>query len=100
MIALPLSYQRTGDMNDVVAQLLSFLTTQANAINGDAQGSSPASLTTSLVVNHGLGVTPTTVVATPSINTGAWWINAVGSTSFTLNWITIGSPTWYWRARI
>src|SRR5271169_4988361 len=100
MITLPLAYSRTGDLNLVVAQLLALLTTQATALNGQTSGAAPAVTTTSLAVTHGLASTPSVVVANPSITTGAWWITAIGATTFTINWITLGSPTWYWIARI
>ena len=99
-ITLPLAYSRTGNLNQVVNQLLALLTTQATALNGIASGASPAVTTTTLVVTHGLASTPSVVVANPSINAGLWWITAIGATTFTINWITLGSPTWYWIARI
>lgn len=100
MITLPLAFSRTGNLQSAIAQLLALLTTQAGALNGEASGALAASSTTSLVVTHGLASTPSLVVATPSINTGVFWITAIGSASFTINWVTSGSPTWYWIARI
>src|SRR6266404_1292620 len=99
-ITLPLAFSRTGSLQSAIAQLLALLTTQANALNAENSGASAASSATTLIVNHGLASAPSAVVATPSLNTGAWWVTAIGGTSFTLNWVTSGSPTWYWIARI
>lgn len=44
-----------------------------------------ASGTTSIVVAHGLGTTPTGVQATPRGNVGNVWISSVGATNFTIN---------------
>ena len=65
---------------------------------GIARGASSAASATSLVVAHGLSGTPTIVTATPNLNTGNWWITAIGATNFTINWVTSSSPTWYWEA--
>lgn len=100
MITLPLVFSRTGNLQSAIAQFLALLTTQAGALNGQASGFLAASSTTTLVVAHGLASTPSVVTATPNINTGAWWITAIGGASFTINWVTSGSPTWYWIARI
>ena len=99
-ITLPLVFSRTGSLQSAIAQLLALLTTQATALNTENSGASAASSTTTLVVNHGLASAPSVIVATPSLNTGVWWITAIGGTSFTLNWITSGSPTWYWKAKV
>lgn len=99
-ITLPLAFTRTGNLQSVIAQFLTLLTTQANALNVENSGASAAVAATTLVVNHGLASAPSVVTATPSINTGVWWVTAIGATTFTLNWITSGSPTWYWIARI
>ena len=85
-----MGYTRTGNLQSAVQQLLAL----------EAHGANAAVAATSLVVTHGLTSTPTAVTATPSLNTGAWWVTAIGATTFTINWVTSSSPTWYWSARI
>ncbi len=56
---------------------------------------------TSLVVNHGLSVSPNKVLITPVIaNYGAFYVSSVGATSFTINWANSGSSNWYWKAEL
>lgn len=53
---------------------------------------------TSLVVDHGLLLTPSTINVTPISNAGTWYLSAIGATSFTINWATAGAFTWLWEA--
>jgi hypothetical protein len=99
-IITPLPFTRTGSLQSAILQILALLTTQAGVLNSTNAGASAAVTANTLVVNHGLASTPSVVVATPNINTGAFWITAIGSTSFTLNWVVLGSPTWYWTAKV
>jgi hypothetical protein len=55
---------------------------------------------TSLVVNHGLLLTPSAINVTPIGSVGAFWLSAVGATSFTINWTTTGTFTWLWDAGV
>ena len=67
---------------------------------GRNKGASAAAAATTLVVNHGCFAAPSKITATPSLNTGVFWVNTITATQFTLNWVTNSSPTWYWDAEI
>ena len=55
---------------------------------------------TSLTINHGLAVTPTSVIVTPSARVGNLWVTNIGGTSFKVNTdnAVVGASV-YWRAQ-
>jgi len=57
---------------------------------------------TTLVVTHGLSVTPTKVIVTGSdANSNALWITSIGATTFTVNrGNSTGTPWIYWYAEV
>ena len=55
---------------------------------------------TSLVVNHGLVLQPSVINVTPIGSAGAFFLSAIGATSFTINWATPGAFTWLWEAGV
>ncbi len=66
-----------------------------------------ASITSSqstVTVNHGLSLTPTSVLITPQSNLSGlnWWVSSVSSTQFTLNLSAnpSGTMTFYWQAQV
>lgn len=64
-------------------------------------GTMPANQS-SLVVNHGLGATPSSIQITPNSNLGSFWVDTAGNNSFTVHVAT--APTsngyFYWRAEV
>lgn len=61
-----------------------------------------STLQTSVVVSHGMALTPVNITVTPQGNPGAvtWWVTSVTSTQFTLNVSAAPSSTlsFFWRA--
>jgi hypothetical protein len=57
---------------------------------------------TTVTVTHGLVGTPSVIQATPrgTTGTGAWWVSAIGATTFTINWVTSTTVTWSWDASL
>ncbi len=66
---------------------------------GFNRGQDQATAVTTLVISHGLITTPRNIIVTPSVNTGAYWVSATSTTTFTLTWVTNSSPLWYWQAQ-
>jgi hypothetical protein len=68
------------------------LNTRFNVTSGAA--------TTSVVITHGLSLTPSNVIVTPvGSNPGTYWVSGITSTQFTINWTTAGAQTWHWQAQ-
>jgi len=64
-------------------------------------GTATTTAATSVIVPHGLATTPTQVQVSPSSNPGgAWWVTAVGPTTFTIALAVSGTVGFYWAARI
>lgn len=90
----------TGGTNTIVRNNIGYVT-EANGTATVASG------TTTIVVSHGLTMTPTAanIMITPTNNLGAatkYWISAVGTISFTINVDTdpgAGGATFAWLAR-
>ncbi len=55
---------------------------------------------TSIVVTHGMGVTPRNVIVIPGVNVGYVWVDTIGATEFTINCSSNShaETTVYWRA--
>jgi len=82
----------TGSMQRIYGHDSSFLT-----LNG---GTAAYDNVTSLVVAHGLAVTPTSVTVAPSANVGAVWVTDIDGTNFTVNsGSAVAGASVYWRAQ-
>lgn len=55
---------------------------------------------TTLVINHGLSITPNNIQVTPNGATGAYNLLNVTGASFQIAWANAGVFTWYWTAEV
>ena len=72
-------------------------------IGGVVEGTATLSAgDTSVTVTHGVGATPTIVIAIPSQNIGNVWITNIGATTFKINTSASAGTdtTFYWLARV
>ena len=55
---------------------------------------------TSVVVTHGLVLTPSNIQVSSIGANGGFYLSAITSTTFTINWVTPGALTWMWSAAV
>ncbi|SKA17582.1 Right handed beta helix region [Enhydrobacter aerosaccus] len=59
-----------------------------------------SSAATSVTINHGLFTTPSCVRVSPEGNTGAFFVSAIGGTSFTVTWSNSIACNIHWDAEV
>jgi hypothetical protein len=60
----------------------------------------PGSSVTAIPITHGLALPPTNIKYSLSANSGATWVSSIGATTFTVNWVTTGTPQVQWDAEV